>query len=329
MNRKTADGLVAHAKQCLQEGWGYVYGALGQTCTKGLLDQCAKAYPANNLAGGAMRRAGEKWLGKKVADCSGMIKAYLMSDYTGGPIQYSAQSDSDVQYSRATVKGPISTMPDIPGILVYMPGHVGVYIGNGQVIESAGTLYGVKKSTVKKSYASGPWTHWYKCPGIEYPKETAQPGVSDKPTVEEKPAASNKPLIDVTYRVRGKKGIWYPAVKNLESYAGVIGEAITDVAVKVSSGKVKYRVHLLGDGWLPYVTGYDIKDAANGYAGRQKPIDAVEIQYEGQGKKIKYRVSTLKESYYGWQYGNEKSQAQDGYAGSFGKQMDRLQIVIE
>src|SRR5699024_5911610 len=118
----------------LEDGWGYVYGSLGQTCTESLLDQCERMYPANNLAGGAMRKAGERWLGKHVADCSGMIKAYLMSDYTGGPIKYSAEIDSSVHYNKAKEKGPISTMPDTPGIIVYMPGHVGVYIGNGEVI---------------------------------------------------------------------------------------------------------------------------------------------------------------------------------------------------
>lgn len=338
MATKTATGLVKHVKQCLEDGWGYVYGAIGQTCTESLLDQCAKLYPANNLAGGSMRKAGEKWLGRKVADCSGMIKAYLMSDYTGGPIQYSAEIDSFVHYNKAKEKGPISTMPDVPGIIVYMPGHVGVYIGNGVVVESAGTLYGVKKSSVKKSYASGPWTHWYKCPGIEYSGKIEKPEQGDKTETDEKPVTSNPPqtstAVDVTYRVRGKKGTWYPEVKNLEKYAGAVGDAITDVAIKVSQGKVKYRVHVKDGEWLPYVTGYNINDSKNGYAGAKKPIDAIEVYcYTPDNirpyKKAKYRVSPLKGNYWLWQYDNEKDDSQDGYAGKFGQQIDRLQIVIE
>lgn len=403
MAAKTAAGLVKHVKQCLEDKWGYVYGALGQTCTESLLDQCARMYPANNLAGGPMREAGEKWLGRKVADCSGMIKAYLMSDYTGGPIKYSAEIDSSVHYSKAKEKGPISTMPDIPGIIVYMPGHVGVYIGNGEVIESAGTLYGVKKSTVKKSYVSGPWTHWYKCPGIEYSGEIEQPDEGGKPDTEEKPVAptgikvgstvkikagakytngvavpdsvigkaytvqkmdggkallkeivswvetkyltetsggtntsEEKPVaakVDVEYRVRAG-GVWYPAVKNLEDYAGSPGEVITDVAIKVSAGKVKYRVHVLDGDWLPYVTGYNINNHRNGYAGTGKPIDAIEVYYYTPNnirpyKKAKYHVSPLNGSYWPWQYDNEKTNGQDGYAGGFGAMMDRLQVEIE
>lgn len=402
MAAKTAAGLVKHVKQCLEDEWGYVYGALGQTCTESLLDQCARMYPANNLAGGPMREAGEKWLGRKVADCSGMIKAYLMSDYTGGPIEYDAEIDVSVHYNKAKEKGSINTMPDTPGIIVYMPGHVGVYIGNGEVIESAGTLYGVKKSTVKKSYVSGAWTNWYKCPGIEYSGEIEQPDEGDKPGTEEKPVApvgikvgstvkikagavytngvkvpdgvigkaytvqkmdgskallkeivswvetkyltavsddtntnEEKPVaakVDVEYRVRAG-GTWYPAVKNLEDYAGKIGVAITDVVIKVSQGKVKYRVHVKGGEWLPYVTGYNINDAANGYAGTGKPIDAIEVYYytpDGVStKKAKYHVSPIKGNYWPWQYDNEKVNGQDGYAGSFGKEIDRFQIKIE
>ena len=396
MANKTAAGLVKHMKKCLQDGWGYVYGAIVQTCTERLLDQCAERYPANNLAGGAMRKAGEKWLGKKVADCSGIVKAYLMSEYTGGPITYNAEVDTAVHYNAAKEKGPIGTMPDIPGILVYMPNHMGVYVGNGEVIESAGTLYGVKQSTVEKSYISGPWTHWYKCPGITY-DESEEPETEEKKPVtpaeikvgsavkikagatytngvkvpdsvtgktytvqqvngkkallkeivswvgtkyltaasantepsEEKPATED---VDVNYRVRAG-GKWYPAVKNLSDFAGKVGVAITDVAIKVSQGKIKYRVHLLDGSWLPYVTGYNISDVANGYAGTGKPIDAIEVYYytpDGVAiKKAKYRVSPLKGNYWSWQYDNEKDDSQDGYAGKYGESIDRFQIVIE
>lgn len=395
---KTAAGLVEHVKKCLEDGWGYVYGSIGQTCTESLLDQCAARYPANNLAGGAMRKAGEKWLGRKVADCSGIVKAYLMSDYTGGPITYNAKYDSAVQYSNAKEKGLIGTMPDIPGIIVYMPGHVGVYIGGGLVIESAGTLYGVKQSTVKRSYVSGPWTHWYKCPYIEYSDTIEKPG-GGKPDVDEKPVApagiavgstvkikagavysngvkvpdsvagkeytvqqlngskallreivswvdtkyltlvsgdTEKPAdvaVNATYRVRAG-GKWYPAVKNLDDYAGKFGVPITDVAIKASTGKVKYRVHIKGGAWLPYVTGYDTGDAENGYAGDNKPIDAIEVCYYGSTgattyKRAVYRVSPVGESYYPWQHDDEKSAGQDGYAGNYGRTIDRFQIVIE
>ena len=135
------------------------------------------------------------------------------------------------------------------------------------------------------------------------------------------------------YRVRGKKGGWYPPVRNLSDYAGAVGDAITDIAVKVSRGSVRYRVHIQGGGWLPYVTGYDIGNAANGYAGNGQAIDAVEIYYETPDdirpyRKAKYRVSPLGGGYWPWQYDRETNGSQDGYAGMFGRQIDRFQLTI-
>lgn len=140
---------------------------------------------------------------------------------------------------------------------------------------------------------------------------------------------------DVTYRVRAG-GKWYSAVKNLTDYAGVVGKSITDVAIKVSKGKVKYRVHIKGGGWLPYVTGYNTNDSNNGYAGNGKVIDAIEVYYTTPSDvvktngylKAKYRVSPVNGGYFSWQYDNEKTNGQDGYAGSFGKAIDRVQITL-
>lgn len=142
-------------------------------------------------------------------------------------------------------------------------------------------------------------------------------------------------LPEALYRVRSG-GRWLPEVRGLSDYAGITGEAVTDVAVRVTAGKVKYRVHVKGGGWLPYVTGCDISDHENGYAGDRKPIDAVEVYYYTPSDvvkthgylKAKYRVSPVGGGYYSWQYDDETSAGQDGYAGLFGRAIDRLQITL-
>lgn len=156
---------------------------------------------------------------------------------------------------------------------------------------------------------------------------------NEKPQRPEKPVKPSNTKVNTEYRVR-TNGKWLPTVKNLEDYAGLPGKAITDVAIKVSKGKVKYRVHIKGGDWLPYVTGYNINDYHNGYAGTGKPIDAIEVYYSTPNdirpyKKAKYRVSPLHGDYWPWQYDNEETNGQDGYAGGFGAMMDRFQIVIE
>ena len=140
---------------------------------------------------------------------------------------------------------------------------------------------------------------------------------------------------DIFYRVRSG-GRWLPEIKNTEDYAGLPGTAITDVAVRVSEGEVKYRVHLRSGGWLPYVSGCDITDHENGYAGDRKAIDALELVYltpprvrDAHGRfRARYRVSPLCGGYYDWQYDAERSGGQDGYAGSFSIPVDRIQIML-
>ena len=176
---KTNIGLVDFCKAALADGCGYVYGATGQICTESFLDQQAKRYPADNLAGGQMRKTGEKWLGKRVADCSGIVKYYLWADEYGKNIKvYDLNQDVGMSYSKAKVKGPLETLPETPGTLLYMPGHVGVYIGDGEVIEARGTAYGVVKTKLKER----PWTAWWECPFIEYVKEEKKPEPSKPKT---------------------------------------------------------------------------------------------------------------------------------------------------
>ncbi len=162
-------------------------------------------------------------------------------------------------------------------------------------------------------------------------KESTGPNTSNPDTA--KPSVA-KP--DVYYCVRTTKGKWLPKVKNLEDYAGLKGVSITDVAIKVSNGSVKYRVHIKNGDWLPYVTGYDANDHVNGYAGNGSVIDAIEVYYntpsdivKSEGYlKAKYRVSPLNGNYYPYQFDDEKTDSQDGYAGTFGQAIDKLQITL-
>lgn len=140
---------------------------------------------------------------------------------------------------------------------------------------------------------------------------------------------------EVRYRVRSG-GRWLPSVTDLSDYAGITGKAITDVAIKVSEGSVKYRVHIKDGGWLPYVSGCDIADSANGYAGNGRAIDAVEVYYNTPSSvvkkygwlKAKYRVAPIGNYYFPWQYDDETSSGQDGYAGEFGRKIDWFQMTL-
>lgn len=162
------------------------------------------------------------------------------------------------------------------------------------------------------------------------------------PVIPQKPAKPNKPTptpsgqkLVFTYAVKAGGRI-LPEVQNLNDWAGMgDGIAITDVAIKCNFGAVKYRVHVLGGDWLPWVTGYNWNDHNNGYAGIGKAIDAIEIYYDTPAdyaakygyQKAQYRVSPIvSDGYYSWQYDNETGNGQDGYAGCFGLAIDKFQL---
>ena len=134
----------------------------------------------------------------------------------------------------------------------------------------------------------------------------------------------------LTYRVFAD-GKWYSEVKGLSNVAGRKKQAISAVAVKVSAGKICYRVHLLNGDWLPWVSGYDIKDDINGYAGiKGKVIDAIQVEFSGVGDyKATYRARKQgKNKFMPYQHNTEHDTEQDGYAGVFDTKIDGLQITL-
>lgn len=177
------------------------------------------------------------------------------------------------------------------GEAVWMPGHIGVYIGDGLAVECTPIWKdGVQITAVanigrKEGYSLRKWEKHGKLPYVTYQPE-------------------------VTYRVH-VGGLWLPWVTgynevNGNGYAGLLGKEISDIQVQLSSGEavtlhqhtcsgwtgdaldciamkaeghqLRYRVHIKGGKWLPWVTGFDLADSANGYAGIYgKAIDAVQI----------------------------------------------------
>jgi len=139
------------------------------------------------------------------------------------------------------------------------------------------------------------------------------------------PSNSN---VNVFYRVKTVKHGWLSEVKNLEDYAGFENSPITDVAIRIDRGSIRYRVHVKGGNWLSYVNGYDINEGVNGYAGNGKVIDAIEVYYYTPDDVRPYRRAKYKVNEYPWQYDNERTNNQDGYAGTFGINIVKFQIEI-
>ena len=110
----------------------------------------------------------ENWMRRRTADCVGLIKGYGWLDAESMSIGYATNGMPDYganqMYYSASESGTIDTIPEIPGLAVWHDGHIGVYIGNGYVIEAMGTKYGV----VKTELEGRGWTHWLKIEYINY-----------------------------------------------------------------------------------------------------------------------------------------------------------------
>ena len=172
---KTNIGLVEYAKA--QLGLPYWYCTYGQISSEELYKSKKAQYPRNYTASDFSRQ-----YNKRVHDCVGLIKGYLWSDSPTSKPKYNSAQDvsANGMRSRCTKKGSMSSMPDVPGVLVFMNGHVGVYIGGGYVVEARGHAYGV----VKTKLSGRRWTSWGYCPWIEYNNvPTEQPEIKRENTV--------------------------------------------------------------------------------------------------------------------------------------------------
>ena len=139
-------------------GVPYVMGTQGKTFTKTLYQNLVKWNPAKWFTL-TRRLKVKKWIDQEVTDCHGLIE-WFVREQSG--VAYDTTADS--AFLAATEKGTIERILEQPGICVRYPGHVGIYIGSGYVVEARGFDYGVCITQLK----SRPWTHWYRHNRIKY-----------------------------------------------------------------------------------------------------------------------------------------------------------------
>lgn len=137
--------------------------------------------------------------GTRVLDCIGLVKCFMWHDYNQNNSSYYGKTCPDYNceqfFALAKKKGRIEMIPEVPGLIVYQFGHVGVYIGGGEVIEATASFGGkVVKSYFKGNHKGNrrtTWTHYFYMPGLTY----------DTPKKESSDASNKKDLKDVVLKV--------------------------------------------------------------------------------------------------------------------------------
>lgn len=213
-----ASQLVSFCQKMV--GMPYWYGTCVYQCTQSLLSKKAKQYP-NHYYDSRMKKYQQNIADRKVCmDCIGLIKGFFWTnggegvlEYTQGGEAYKSKyggnncPDKGAKGMRGYIRqkgcknGNIDTLPEVPGVLVFTPTHVGVYIGGGYVIEAKGFSYGV----VKTELAKRPWKYWGYLPDtmLEYDTEGETPV-----TPEPEPIPKPEPTTYSTYTVKRGDTLW-------------------------------------------------------------------------------------------------------------------------
>ena len=221
MAKIKASDLVQYAVNAV--GGGYCWGADGQVCSPAvrqeLANRTSNTETRNNLLGLCA-----KWDGKKIWDCSGLFRGAWRA-----LLKYRSGGATGIYNTWCSETGLIDSMPDEPGIAVFRGDsitkeHIGLYIGNGEVIDARGSAKGVVRGTLE-SY--GRWTHWGRLEDVDYGENE-----TDGP-------ATNKVKWSATVKTKTGNGIslWDTPLKSA-SVQRVPEGATVDVLYEAGNGFV-------------------------------------------------------------------------------------------
>lgn len=183
----TTQALIDKFKYALDNKWGYIWGASGGVWTQKQQDAATREQTV---------KWGQQWVGHHVADCSGLF-SWAFKQLGGYMYHGSDTMFRKYTTARGTLKNGARTDGQglIPGTAVFTwkaadgkYGHVGLYIGDGWVIEAHGTQKGVIRSKVTESR----WTHWGELKGVDYSGTQPEPAPAPQPEPEELPPTIRK-----------------------------------------------------------------------------------------------------------------------------------------
>ncbi len=179
---KTAD-LIAKFQYALNNHWGYILNTWHTNWTQALqnskITYMKNKYGSNWKSSDSAKKDssytaamyGAQWINHWVTDCSGLF--YWAFKELGGYMYHGSNTMWD---KYCTSKGKLSKGKRTdgkelkPGTAVFVlkngsdRSHVGLYIGNGKVIEASGTKVGVITTEITNTK----WAEWGELKGVKY-----------------------------------------------------------------------------------------------------------------------------------------------------------------
>ncbi len=233
----------------------YMMGTFGAPVSEGLIVQKVKQYPKYYSAGRQSLLRGKIPDAPWAFDCVGLIKGILWGwvadrSKSFGGAKYRANDVPDVNANTMAQRCLERTdcMENIlPGEAVYMNGHIGVYVGDGKVVES--TLTGKYDGVVTTDLSYRKWAGHGKLPWITY--ETEEQKASAPET------APSEPQVGDT--------VYFSGGKHYVSSNGSLGYKAKPGPAKVTRylpGK-KHPYHLIHTDKTSNVYGWVDKDCVS------------------------------------------------------------------
>lgn len=167
----TGKQLAEKVEVAYKEKWGYIWATAGEIWTEAKQATFNKKYYSDPVKYADYKlgvRWGKKWIGKKVTDCSGLVKWAMKQLGVTSGIYHGSNS----QFSKNCVmKGKIVKGTKIPvGALIFtgnvegQHNHVGILVDEKTVCEAKGTTSGV----VHTALSNRKWTWWGLLRGVVY-----------------------------------------------------------------------------------------------------------------------------------------------------------------
>lgn len=219
-----AANLIIKFKYAYENKWGYILNTAGILWTQAKQNSTTNTYA---------QKYGQKWVGHYVADCSGLFSWAF--NQLGG---YMYHGSNTMWNSYCTNKGKLKNGKRTdgqvlkPGTAVFVlkngndRSHVGLYIGNGEVIEASSTETGVIKTKITNSK----WAEWGELKGVDYsgsaPSEDTTPTVGSAVVNNVKVALRTGPSTKDNVILRVDKG----------ERVQVLGESWTKVTYQGKTG---------------------------------------------------------------------------------------------
>jgi len=158
--RPSQEGLAAYARFCCRLHTAYLWGATGEPISPALLQRvrmaCSDHESHRKLAAYSSLCDSNVY----AFDCGGLIRSYYCGGLGAQNYDTGRDENGEMLYRQALRKGSLSALPEEAGLCLYAKGHVGIYVGNGMVVEASadhGTFGGVHQLALSER----PWEAWF------------------------------------------------------------------------------------------------------------------------------------------------------------------------